>query len=157
MITFQVKGNDCFVDDCDKDLLSKRWFLCASIKRRSTDYLRETVPPKRYIHRMIMSRILDRPLARNEDVDHIDGNGLNNTRENLRIATRTQNNANRGAPHNNTTGYKGVSYDKARGKYLAKITVNKKQIQLGRHATAELAYAAYLEASKRLFGDFHHD
>ena len=77
------------------------------------------------------------------DIDHRDGNTLNNQRDNLRIATRTQNNANAKTPKDNRSGYKGVSFDKARGKYQAQCRVNGKKKHLGYFTTSQEAYAAY--------------
>lgn len=154
MITYQVKGNDCFVDDCDSDLLDVRWFISTSKKHRNTDYLRQT-QSKVYMHRVIMARVLGRSLLRSEEIDHEDRNGLNNTRSNLRIATRMQNSANKGAQHNNKLGVKGVS--ERRGGYLAVISVNKKRIHLGDYKTIEEAKQAYDEAAKKYFGEFSHE
>lgn len=99
------------------------------------------------MHRLIMGF----PKRR---VDHRDGYGLNNRRANLRECTHGQNLANAPKPVNNTSGFKGVCYDKSRGKYLATIQKDGRQIFLGRHATAEQAAAAYDKAAVELFGEF---
>lgn len=75
-------------------------------------------------------------------VDHEDGNPLNNNPSNLRLATRTQNCYNSKLYSNNTSGYKGVSFDKDSGKWLAQIRIDGKNKKLGRYATAELANEA---------------
>lgn len=88
------------------------------------------------------------------EVDHRDGNGLLNRRSNLRQATRSENNRNRGILKLNTSGFKGVSWDKLARKWRAAIKANDKTIYLGLHDTAEAAHAAYCEASARLHGEF---
>lgn len=87
-------------------------------------------------------------------VDHKNGNTLDNRKHNLRICTHTENVRNQRISSKNTTGFKGVTFDKVKNKYLARISVNSKSIHLGRHATAEDAYAAYCEASKKYHGEF---
>lgn len=109
------------------------------------------------MHRVILSRKLERELLKGEQVDHIDGNPLNNTRPNLRVATNVQNNANKGKTKRNTSGYKGVSFEKSRNKWQAEIMVDGRRIHLGRYDTPELAYEAYCEAAleyNREFANF---
>ncbi len=75
------------------------------------------------------------------EIDHIDRNGLNNQRNNLRPANRSQSNMNKGLQSNNTTGYKGVCFNKKAQKYTARICINKERIHLGYFDTAiEAAY-----------------
>jgi hypothetical protein len=64
-------------------------------------------------------------------LDHIDGNPVNNRIENLRIATATQNQQNKGMQKNNTSGIKGISFFKPSRKWRAQIKVNGKNIYLG--------------------------
>ncbi len=61
------------------------------------------------------------------EVDHIDGNPLNNQTDNLRLATRSQNARNREAQSNNTSGFKGVFWHKSTSKWMVKITCEGKQ------------------------------
>jgi len=88
------------------------------------------------------------------EVDHINCNKFDNRWDNLRVASRTQNANNIGLRKNNKSGYKGVSYDKATGRYIALIRSGGKKINLGRFDTAEEAHAAYCKAAKELHGDF---
>lgn len=87
-------------------------------------------------------------------IDHIDRNPLNNRRSNLRLCNQQQNTANTGLFKHNSTGYKGVSWDKGRNKYIAKIKLNGKTINLGRYAAAEDAAIAYNKKAKEVFGKY---
>jgi hypothetical protein len=88
------------------------------------------------------------------DVDHINGNGLDNRKCNLRIATRSQNLANTGAHSHNKSGYKGVSFDKSKGKWRAQITKEGRCRNLGRFSDPIEAAKRYDEAAKKLHGEF---
>lgn len=102
--------------------------------------------------------LLHRVITAAEDgleVDHRDGNGLNNRRRgeagNLRLATHAQNQRNQLRPKNNTSGFKGVSLHKQTGKWQAYIMLNHKKRSLGLHVTREQARDAYARA----VGDYH--
>ena len=83
------------------------------------------------------------------DIDHIDGNKINNTPANLRDVSRTVNRQNiKKAPKNNSTGLLGTTLLKG-GKFQASINVNGKCLYLGRHDTAQKAHKAYLEAKRK--------
>jgi len=100
-----------------------------------------------YLHRFLLD-------AGNFEIDHINCDGLDNRRANLRIATPSQNQHNRGAQRDNKSGYKGVTLDKRRGKWMAQIALEGKRRSLGLHATPELAHAAYCRAAAELHGKF---
>lgn len=85
-------------------------------------------------------------------IDHIDGNQVNNAIANLRDATPVQNRANSPAAKNNPLGLKGVSFE--HGKYRARIGIGEKKISLGSFETAEQAAAAYVGAAIILHGEF---
>lgn len=89
-----------------------------------------------------------------EEVDHINGNGLDNRRSNLRPSTRMQNARNQGPKSNNKSGYRGVCWDKARGKWKAEIGKNNKNCFIGRYDTKEDAARAYDKAAKEWGGEF---
>jgi hypothetical protein len=85
-------------------------------------------------------------------VDHIDGDGLNNRRSNLRIVTNAQNMQNRGKPSNNTSGYKGVS--KNRTRWEAVIRAHGRVKYLGSFGSALEAHQAYLAEAAVLHGEY---
>lgn len=85
-------------------------------------------------------------------LDHIDGNPTNNRLDNLRPATRGQNNINRVA--SGVTPYKGVSFNRRCKRWVAQIQFGRKAHYLGMFDTAEAAQAAYKEAAARFHGEF---
>jgi hypothetical protein len=86
--------------------------------------------------------------------DHINGDGLDNRRSNLRDATHNQNQHNSRTPVNNTSGVKGVQWHSQRAKWHARIGVGGKSRSLGLFASLDEAKAAYEKASAELHGDF---
>lgn len=89
-----------------------------------------------------------------ECVDHINNVKSDNSKKNLRAATNQQNMWNRVAQRNNTSGYKGVGFNKATKKWKATIKCHGVTMQLGEFKTPEEAHKVYSEASARLHGDF---
>lgn len=86
------------------------------------------------------------------DVDHKDGNTLNNTRRNLRPSTKAENGRNRKG--HGLSGFKGVYLRSDTGRFAAQIKVNRKTKNLGSFNSAEEAHMAYSEAAKRMHGEF---
>lgn len=87
-------------------------------------------------------------------VDHDDLNPLNNRIDNLRACNQSENMGNKGKNKNNTSGYKGVYWNKNAKRWHAQITKNRKSIHLGYFKTAEEAHAAYCKAATEIFGEF---
>ena len=91
----------------------------------------------------------------NLQIDHIDGNKLNNIIKNLRLATHSQNNSNnKRARRDSTSNILGVYWHKTRSKWTAQINSNKKKIHLGLFVNQEDAIAARKAAELQYFGEF---
>ena len=112
-----------------------------------TDY-RDGVKRKVLLHRVIL------PTAGGLVVDHINGNGLDCRRSNLRAATHAQNRCNVPAQKRNKSGLKGVVPH--HGKWRAQLTVDGKTIRFGSFKTPEEAYAVFTEQAARYRGEFAH-
>ncbi len=100
------------------------------------------------MHRVIMKA------KKNQWVDHIDGNKLNNQRSNLRFATRLQNSRNRKLNKNSKSGFKGVTWCKKHEKWLSSIKLEAQNKHLGYFGTAVEAAVAYDKAAIKHFGKF---
>lgn len=86
--------------------------------------------------------------------DHVNGDGLDNRRVNLREATTAQNGQNRGPQANNTSGLKGVSWHKLSGKWNASIKASGKRMNLGYFTSKIAAAEAYDAAAREYHGVF---
>lgn len=91
--------------------------------------------------------------GKNRQIDHINGDKQDNRIENLRIVTNLENQRNTTLPSNSTSGHIGVQWNKAQGKWLARIKVNGKVKHLGSFDDIDKAVSARKAAEKR-FG-FH--
>lgn len=90
----------------------------------------------------------------NREVDHINGDKLDNRRENLRICTSQNNKMNRPKYSNNTSGFKGVYWRKDKNKWQAKIQFNSKQYSLGYFLNKISAAKSYNIAATKFFKEF---
>lgn len=103
-----------------------------------------------YMHRQIMGLEVGNPLL----VDHANGNGLDNRRDNLRICSKTQNQQNQKPRHTSVSKYKGVGYYLRDKKWRARIVVNKTDIELGKFEIELDAAKAYDEAAIKYHGEY---
>lgn len=87
------------------------------------------------------------------EIDHVDGNGLNNTRQNLRRVSVSQNQHNRRIQINNTTGFAGIRREKRCRTWLAYITIDGHEHRIGRFESVHEAAAARAAVELALFGD----
>ncbi len=106
---------------------------------------------KHQIHRLVALTFL--PNNENKScVDHIDNNTLNNNLVNLRYATTQENARNSKLSISNTSGFKGVTFDKSRNKYAAQITIDGIKVNLGRFDTIDEAKNARIAKANIVFG-----
>lgn len=106
-----------------------------------------------YLHRLIMGLEKDSKLV----VDHINGDGLDNRKQNLRVCTIAENARNSRRKQKGTSKYRGVYYDKwtkADKPFKASISINNKTTHIGRFKTAKAAALAYNKAALKHHGEF---
>ena len=147
-----TKNLHTIVDDDDYSYLSQ-WKWCADSKGYAVRSERrsETGTTKRKIvlmHREILK------VEKSQQVDHISGNVLDNRKSNLRIATHSQNMRNRKLQSNNSTGYKGVWYNRKKDRFIATIKINGQSRTLKYCRTALEAAQIYNEKAVEIYGDF---
>ena len=143
-------GKFTLISDEDSDLAQYNWCQTAG------DYVVRKRPGVRgaahiRLHRVILERMLGRELAKGE---YVDMDKLNNQRENLRLATSSQNHYNTGKHVQNTSGYKGVSFHKAMEKWVAQIQYKGQRRVIGFFDTPESAAKAYNDKATELHGKF---
>ena len=150
-----TKGEYAIVDAADYEELSKyKWHVAGNGKMLYAQRMaRSKCPGQRQykvkMHRQIMN------VPEGLFVDHINHNGLDNRRSNLRIVTKMQNNWNkRKLKTGCSSKYKGVSFFKRSGKWQARIVHNGKNIFIGQYDDEESAARAYDEKAKKLFGEY---
>lgn len=100
------------------------------------------------MHRVIMDA------QQGEEIDHINGDGLDNRESNLRFCTHQENGRNTKKYRNSTSIYKGVSWHQSSGRWQVQIKVDGRQNYLGIFPTQDAAALVYNEAAIRLFGRF---
>lgn len=105
-------------------------------------------------HRIAAALHLDRWLEPSEEVDHKNGVRNDNRWENLRICSRAENGKNQSLFVTNTSGFKGVYFNKVRGMWLAQILVDKRRRSIGYYASAEEGARAYDKEAQAHFGEF---
>jgi hypothetical protein len=147
-----TQGLKAIVDDADFEWASAiRWF---PLYNGTTTYAISGYPVMRggCVSRRLHRLILEAPAG--VHVDHENGDGLDNRRSNLRLATRSQNAHNMHRLPRNTSGFKGVSYQKTNRKWRAQIQCGERTYHLGYHATPEEAARAYDAKARELFGEY---
>ena len=147
-----TQGKFALIDDEDFELLSQhKWFAA---KLGKTFYAARKIycKPKqttRYMHRQIL-----RP-EKQKEVDHINHDGLDNRRCNLRVCTRSQNLQNQRFSRGGSSKYRGIYYSRKKNKWRAQIGIKAhKKTYLGYFDDEKEAAKAYDVAAKELFGEF---
>jgi len=132
-------GELVLVDDEDFDELNKyKWCLNSggyATRRKDT-------------HTSILMHRFINSTPKRQETDHINGNKLDNRRENLRNVTHSQNQLHSRLPKTNTSGVKGVVWDKKNKKWQAQIKIKGKNHFLGRYKTVMEAYYKRKEAEQ---------
>lgn len=142
-----TNGRSILIDSVDFVLLSQYNWNVVKIHRKN--YARKTSgyngESGKYMHQLILYA------PKGLEIDHINGDGLDNRRENLRLASHAQNIVN--ADFNqNMFGYRGVY--KNRKRYGAQTKVNGKKVHIGTYDTPEEAHQAYLNYMIKKWGEF---
>ena len=142
-----TKGLHCVISEMDFEFVNKhKWHAHES---RGKFYAASFIDKERILmHRFIMGIHGIKGMF----VDHINGDGLDNQRENLRLSTLCQNQHNRKLNSNSKTGFKGVTV--SGNKYLAQIKINGQAKRLGRFSDPNIAAMAYNKAAVEIYGEF---
>ena len=103
------------------------------------------------VHRVVFSMLYG---YCEDEIDHINGDPSDNSPENIRAVSRSQQNMNRGIQRNNTSGHTGVSWFKPKGYWQARIKVAGKRISLGYFKDIEKAVEAYKDGSEKYHTEY---
>jgi hypothetical protein len=148
-----TRGLTAFVDDDDYDKVSPhKWhadhegYAC----RKAAHPIKPGKSTTIFMHRVLLGL----EFGDLRKGDHKNGNRADNRRENIRIATAGQNRNNSRIAANNTSGFKGVCWNKKDRRWAARIRINRKSIHLGYFLTPEAAHEAYCKAALELHGEF---
>ena len=145
-----TQGKATQVDDEDYEFLNQ-WKWCVA-KTSSTIYAKRRRKGSCRCDTALMHRDIMKP-EKGLCIDHIDGNGLNNQKSNLRFCTHTQNMQN-SKSETGKSRYKGVNWLGRLNKWKAEIRLNKRGIHLGVFLDDKRAALFYDEAARLLFGEF---
>ena len=127
---------------------SSKWGYYAVREQHISGSGKKEIKERIRMHRLIMNP------PKNKQIDHINHNGLDNRKENLRIVTNSQNAMNCRNRSDNTSGYKGITWDKSKNKWQAQIIVNQKNIHLGRYSNIQGAWLARRWGERLYHGEY---
>ncbi len=150
-----TQGLVVLIDDEDYAWLSlNKWMAEAASNSSRTHYAVRWMTNNQGQRRALRMHRLIIGAKPGQQVDHIDGDGLNNQRSNLRVATCTENQRNSRLRMDNTSGFKGVSWKKQNNRWQASIRVSRKKTHLGYFRSPVEAALAYDHAALTHFGKF---
>lgn len=140
------KNKIALIDDVDLELTSKyKWYLHTGSKKPYV-YTNDGKGNSLLLHRLITSA------PKGKVVDHINGNGLDNRRNNLRICSISENLVNQGPQKNNKSGVKGVSWNM--GQWLVQVKYKNKRVYAKRFKSLEQAREAYKIIATKYYGRY---
>lgn len=152
-LSYKGEALEVLVDGEDAPLLAAyTWHIHAPPHAHTYYVIRNRTKGEVHTHARLHRLLLN--AGPGQHVDHINGNGLDNRRGNLRLCTRSENLGNRRLNGNSKSGIKGVYWAKDRQKWRAEIQVRGEQIRLGQFLDLEEAKAAYVQAALKYFGEF---
>ena len=152
-IKYKMASVPMLVDDEDYEMLCKRKWSFDTVGRPRTGVTHKGFLPNRVqVHVRVHKAILWSPPG--YEIDHIDGDPLNNQKANLRVCTHKENSRNQKKHSNAFSKIKGACWHKQHQKWQARIHPDGKSISLGLFETAEEAGKVYDEAAKKLFGEY---
>lgn len=150
MLVPLTRGYFAVIDEADAEFVANRNWR-AQVLPRKVYAVTGSRAKQVYLHRALWDRW---GFATCSELDHVNTDGLDNRRANLRAATHAENARNRPALANNTSGFKGVSWVSRLRKWRASIWADGRPIHLGVFSAPEDAHAAYARAARELHGEF---
>lgn len=154
MIDFVITNGIVLLDEADLSaVLEHNWY---AVRKGNKIYACTTLYDKNrsskryklYMHRYLKGAI------KGETVDHVNGDGMDNTRCNLRKCSKAENARNSELSASNTSGYKGVTWNKNAKKWLAQLKVDRRHVYIGVFTDILDAAKAYNTAALEHFGEF---
>lgn len=150
IITTKGLKTNALISDEDLNMLCQfKWYLDSKGYAYMTKRMGKGIRKTTRMHRLIMNA------PKNMCVDHINGNTLDNRRENLRLCSNAENSKNLKLAKNNKSGFRGVSWFSKSGKWRAVITCDGKYQHLGLFESKNQAIEAYVQKAKELYGEFY--